>query len=177
MFRRCAAGRLPRRAIDGDVFAGVLAAAAAAARGADPDGSGWLDHLRVRVVNYHVRGLPTGLYRWDGGWTLTSGRTFATPELRRIMRPILVGQQIVTTAAVTLVLSLDVPGYQRMLPVERGLREAYVDAGRLAHYLIIGATAYGLRTHQSPATCDTPLLSLLGIDENRESLLYTLSFS
>jgi len=57
------------------------------------------------------------------------------------------------------------------------VREAYVDAGRLAHYMIICATNHRLATHQSPAVRDSALGALLGLDPVDDHILYTVSIS
>jgi hypothetical protein len=182
MFRRCAAGRLPRRGLDADVLGGVLAHGAAAARrrGLDSQGDGWCDAIGVMVVAYDVRDVPPGWYWFrtgPGGHVLSGGHPASSADLRTLLRQAMIGQEAPRDAAATLVLTLDVDRYQRMLPGERGLREAYIDAGRYAHYLILCATAYRLRTHQSPAVKDSLLLELAGLDEARRHVLYTVSIS
>ena len=48
-------------------------------------------------------------------------------------------------------------------------------AGRLAHFLILCATAHQLRTHQSPAVRDSLIVELLGLDLVEQHILYTVT--
>jgi len=179
MFRRRAAMRLPRRSVAQDVLASVCHHGLAGARRASVQQSaaGWHESIMVFLVAYNVDGLPSGWYRCLDGRTLQAGGRLAEQELRSLMRPAMVGQPTSKGAAVTLVLILDVQRCQAMLPGESGLREAFVDAGRLAHYLILCATAHRLRAHQSPAVSDSPILELLALDRVSHYLLYTVSLS
>lgn len=180
MFRRCAVPRLPGRTLDADVLAGILGHTSAAARRTAGAGTGatWSDAMDVLVVAYDVHDVPPGWY-WSretpDGRVLTGGAPMPAAELRDLMQRALIGQEAVHGGAATFILTLNLELYQRMLPIERGLREAYVDAGRYAHYLLLGATAYGLRTHQSPAVQDSLLLALTGVDELERHILYTVT--
>lgn len=67
--------------------------------------------------------------------------------MREVMQRCLIGHEGPASAACTLILSVEFERYQWRYRHERALRNLYVETGRIAHHLLLQATAHGLGTH------------------------------
>lgn len=171
LFRRSATQSMASKPCRGDVVTKLLQHV-----GPDCDvamGS----YMAWRLCAYNVQGLEPGIYSVDTEHCETA-RLAASPrdDLRDQMRRVMVGQHVAESAAFTFLMLLKIRELQRDCPVERALADAWVDAGRLAQRLVLGATALGLRTHQSPAVRDSELMVLIGSSIKDELPMYTLTF-
>lgn len=87
----------------------------------------------------------------------------------------LIGHQQALTASCTIFLTVDFRRFQWRYRHERALRNLYVDVGRMAQYLILVATAYGVKNHLTPAAVDSQLADLLQLDPERHQVFYSIT--
>lgn len=123
------------------------------------------------LVNYSLTGMEPGVYFYDP--------QFHSIELRRLgdfrseMEAALIGQPSVRGASATLLFVADFPRYYWRYRHERALRNLYIEAGRLMQYVLLCATAVGLRTNVSPAVDDRAMLSIVNGSDRTQQVLYT----
>lgn len=165
-----------------DVFAGLLSNGFAVSRRYHiPDveehihnllhGVGFAFDPYIAVFN--IEGLQPGLYYYS----ISQDRLRMEREgdFRRQVCAGLIGHQQALSAACTVFLVVDFPRFQWRYRHERALRNLYVDVGRMAQYLLIMATAYGVKNHITPATVDSLLARMLGIDDQRRQVFYSIT--
>jgi SagB-type dehydrogenase family enzyme len=87
----------------------------------------------------------------------------------------LIGHEQALTASLTAFLTVDFRRFQWRYRHERALRNLYFDSGRMAQYFILVATAYGIKTHITPATVDDELSSLLDTHQDERQVFHTIT--
>ncbi|RIL06889.1 MAG: hypothetical protein DCC71_04930, partial [Proteobacteria bacterium] len=134
---------------------GALAVAALARTSADARAA-----LSLAAVVHRVRGVASGHYAWDAAasrWRLVRGADLRDDLVRTCL-----GQSLAGEAAVALVVLGDVDAVQARWGA-RGARDAYVEAGRIAHRIYLAAGALGLGARNLAAFVDDSLSRLLGL--------------
>lgn len=127
----------------------------------------------IYFVAYDIKNLKPGLYFYD---VLSHQIELVVEEdLRSKMQSILIGQKSPKTAACTILFVCEFERAQWRYRHERELRDLYVHVAKMAHYLILAATAYDFKTHITPAIKDSELLELLSLDATRFQCLYTIT--
>ena len=125
------------------------------------------------IIIYAVEALNPGVYFYD----LSTHQLILLREgnLRDEMRECMLGQAAPKTAAWTIVMVADFAQYHWRYRHERGLRNLYIEAGRLAQNLILWAASYELASLPTPAIRDRQASKLLGIRWPRQAPIYTLT--
>ncbi|WP_193748461.1 SagB/ThcOx family dehydrogenase [Paenibacillus sp. PAMC 26794] len=128
----------------------------------------------IFVTTYAVEGVEPGLYRYypdsHGLEQLVQGK------LREQVSHLLFGQIAPLTAACSIFLAVDLYDYAYLHPGEESLRGLLVEAGRLGHELLIGASALGLGGLTAPALREVEAEQLLPVQKFQRQILYTLTF-
>jgi SagB-type dehydrogenase family enzyme len=128
----------------------------------------------VYLLSFRVDELPVGVYHY--GIDQHALTRVSTRDLHKDLVSWVHGQVPPMTAAWTLVLVADYGRYQWRYRHERALLNLYVDAGRIAQWLIIAARQHGLQTFPTPAFKDSELAQALHLPEPaRAGPLYTLT--
>jgi nitroreductase len=83
------------------------------------------------------------------------------------------GMQTARTASLTIFLCANFPKAMKIFPHSSGLRDLYVDAGRIIQGLILAAGAAGLGCLPTPALSDKPSEDLLDLRTPREAAVYS----
>jgi SagB-type dehydrogenase family enzyme len=122
---------------------------------------------------FNVDGLTPGIYYYN--ISQDRMRLESEGDYRQDVCAALIGHNQALTAACTVFLVVDFQRFQWRYRHERALRNLYVDAGRMAQYLILVATAFGLKNHITPATVDTSFATLLNIDPERRQVFYGIT--
>jgi SagB-type dehydrogenase family enzyme len=125
------------------------------------------------LVIFNVSGIPEGIYQYcplQHGLTLIRQGNF-----REELVPLLCGMVASVTASFSMILSVDLEIAHQMLPYERGLREIYIDSGRIAQKLLLKGMQYHLGGLPSPAMRDSPMCEFLQINPNFCMPLYTIT--
>lgn len=123
---------------------------------------------------YDVEGLEAGIYRYSVREHEVG--MIVPGDWRETVAHLLFGQTPPLSAAFTLFIVADFPRYGWRYRHERALRNLYMDAGRVGHGLILLAWALQLGTFPTPAVRDRETNQLLQLDENRQGVIYTLTF-
>lgn len=126
------------------------------------------------VLAYRVEDIRPGAYWYDptrNALTLIRYGAFDAE-----FDAIIWGQGPPLTAAATLIVVADFHRYQWRYRHERALRNLYVDAGRTIHPLLLVAAAHHVGCFPTPATNDTRLAELLGVNHPHEAPLYSMTF-
>jgi hypothetical protein len=131
--------------------------------------------LRMRAVVYSVEGLNPGVWDLDLEGEAATQVSSGDGELREVLANLMCGMQAPITASATIVLVVNFPERQKLFPYERGLRELYVEVGRIAQKFILAAEAQGIGTLITPATNDHILSDVLGLVDS-EAPVYTITF-
>jgi SagB-type dehydrogenase family enzyme len=126
------------------------------------------------VAVFNVAGLDPGIYYYSISQNRLRLQTIG--NFRNDVCAGLIGHEQALAADCTIFLVVDFRRFQWRYRHERALRNLYVDVGRMAKYLILVATAYGIRNHLTPATVDTVLGGLLNIDPERRQVFYSITF-
>jgi len=125
------------------------------------------------LVVFNVKDVPEGLYLYcpiQHGITLIKQGSF-----REKLVGLLCGMSASLTASFVLILSIDLEIAQCRLPYERGLREIYIDSGRMAQKLLLKGIQHHVGALPSPAMRDSSMCEFLGIDPAAYIPLYTLT--
>lgn len=125
------------------------------------------------IAVFNVDGLDPGIYYYNISQDRI--RLESAGDYRRDVCAALIGHNQALTAACTIFLVVDFQRFQWRYRHERALRNLYVDSGRMAQYLILVATAYGLKNHITPATVDSAFATLLNIDPERRQVFYGIT--
>lgn len=125
------------------------------------------------IAVFNVDGLDPGIYYYSISQNRI--RMESAGCFRQEVCAGLIGHSQALTAACTIFLVADFRRFQWRYRHERALRNLYVDAGRMAQYLILIATAYGLKNHLTPATVDSTLAKTLNIDLERRQVFYGIT--
>lgn len=125
------------------------------------------------MIVYAVAGITPGVWNLD----LDAGLALLdrAGDLREAMSDLMCGMQAPMTANVTVVFVADLRERQQRFPYERALRELYVEAGRVAQWLILACESRDAGCLITPATNDRALSDLLGLPPH-EVPVYTVTF-
>lgn len=125
------------------------------------------------IATFNVDGLESGIYYYSISqeWI----RLKKIGNFRSEVCEGLIGHQQALSAACTVFLVVDFPRFQWRYRHERALRNLYVDAGRMAQYLLLVCTAYGVKCHITPAARDSSLARLLDIEVGRRQVFYAIT--
>lgn len=125
------------------------------------------------IAVYNIEGLEPGIYYYN--ISQNKLRLETKGDFKNIVSKALIGHNQALTSVCTIFLVVDFRRFQWRYRHERALRNLYVDAGRMAQYLILIATAYGLKNHLTPATRDSIFSELLNIDFERRQVFYGIT--
>lgn len=125
------------------------------------------------IAVFNIDGLEPGIYYYNIGQNRI--RMESPGCFRQEVCSGLIGHNQALAAACTVFLVADFRRFQWRYRHERALRNLYVDAGRMAQYLLLVATAYKLKNHLTPATVDSALAKLLKIDFERRQVFYGIT--
>ncbi|RUM15809.1 SagB/ThcOx family dehydrogenase [Rhizobium phaseoli] len=125
------------------------------------------------IAVFDVDGIEAGIYYYN----ISEDRLQVVKRgnFRKEVASGLIGHEQAHTASCTILLTADFSRFQWRYRHERALRNLYFDVGRMAQYLIIIATAYGIKTHITPATVDDALANLLSIDPDGRQVFHTIT--
>lgn len=79
------------------------------------------------------------------------------------------------TAAFTLILVADFENLMQAMPYPRGLRNTYIEAGRLSQKIVISYLQYGVHSLVTPALRDRDVSKLLKLEERNSAPLYSIT--
>jgi SagB-type dehydrogenase family enzyme len=127
--------------------------------------------VRIRVLTPAVRGLPPGVWRYEGGALVAHDAPAG--ELRRRARAAALDQDVIGDAAVVFVLAID----RAVLAADpdgpaRGWRHAFVEAGMVGERVYLEGVARGLGVCGVGAFHDDEALRLVGGDPRREWVVH-----
>lgn len=122
---------------------------------------------------FNVEGLDPGIYYYN--ISQDRMRLESLGDYRGDVCTALIGHNQALTASCTIFLVVDFQRFQWRYRHERALRNLYVDSGRMAQYLLLVATAYGLKNHITPATVDSAFATLLNIDPENRQVFYGIT--
>lgn len=131
--------------------------------------------LDIMFAAYNIEGLDCGIYCYDIATHTIKPKQKG--DFRREMQDVLVGQPSPQTASCTLLFVSEFERYQWRYRHERALRMLYMDTAKIAHQVLLVATAYSLNTHITPAVRDKITSQFLGLDPVKQQVLYTISLS
>lgn len=86
------------------------------------------------------------------------------------------GMNTPKTAAFTIILVADFENLMKAMPYPRGLRDTYIEAGRLSQKLLISYQQYGVFSLVTPALRDRDVSRLLKLKEQEFAPLYSITF-
>ncbi|HLP34592.1 MAG TPA: nitroreductase family protein [Amoebophilaceae bacterium] len=131
-----------------------------------------VDVWKYYIVVFNVSGISEGVYQYcpiqHGLVPIRQG------NFKEIFASLLCGIIDPMTASFSIVLSVDLEIAQRMLPYERGLREIYIDAGRIAQKVVLSGVRYHLGVFQSAAMLDRSMCDFLQVSPECCIPLYTM---
>jgi SagB-type dehydrogenase family enzyme len=127
----------------------------------------------VWVLSYDMTGLDSGSYFYEPERHMLELQQRG--DYRELFEELLIGQPSPKRASSSILLMLDFPRYQWRYRHERALRLLYFEAGRLMQYLLVAATAEGMRTHITPALKDSETLDFLGLSGRTHQAIYCLT--
>ncbi|WP_136685859.1 SagB/ThcOx family dehydrogenase [Falsirhodobacter xinxiangensis] len=125
------------------------------------------------IAIFDVPGLEAGIYFYSISQDRL--RLNRSGLFRQEICKGLIGHEQALTAACTILLTADFRRFQWRYRHERALRNLYFDVGRMAQYLLVIATAYGVKTHITPATVDDYLADILGLDRDAQQVFHTVT--
>ncbi|AZO59680.1 SagB/ThcOx family dehydrogenase [Mesorhizobium sp. M1A.F.Ca.IN.022.06.1.1] len=122
---------------------------------------------------FDINGIEPGLYDYN----ISQDRLKLVKKgvFRKQISSGLIGHEQALTAACTVLLVADFRRFQWRYRHERALRNLYFDVGRMAQYFILVSTAFGLKTHITPATVDDDLAKLLDIDPDERQVFHSIT--
>ena len=125
--------------------------------------SSWWPDLEISVATWNIDGLAPGLYRWCDGNLMQRGEV----PPRELVAANCAGQTATSSGALAIWLSaLSDPGHPGQYLMD------LVDLGRLGQRICMAATELGVATFLSPAVCDRPTCSMLGIGQAERRITY-----
>lgn len=142
-------------------------------RTAGPGSSTAPVELDIHVLAYDVSELPPGVYAYrpgDHDLALVQEGQF-----RERTSQLMCNQPAPLLAAFTVVLAARFSRFQSQHPGERGLRDLYLQTGRLAQRVGLVGAGLGMQFHISPAVADGGMCELLHIDPVDHDVLFNLS--
>lgn len=86
------------------------------------------------------------------------------------------GMNTPKTAAFTIILVADFDNLMKAMPYPRGLRDTYIEAGRLSQKLVVSYLQYGVFSLVTPALRDRDVSKLLKLNEQEFAPLYSITF-
>jgi hypothetical protein len=132
-----------------------------------------LDGMIIHFIIFNVDNIEPGVYQLDKesvSLNLVQLGQFAVQ-----MSDYTQGMRTHKSAAFSVIITAKFDELQKIMPYSRGLRNAYVESGRLAQRLIISYMQYGVYSLVTPALCDRLVLNLLKLPEPAFSPLYSLT--
>jgi hypothetical protein len=130
--------------------------------------------IELYFIIFNVEKIISGVHYYNcnaNSFSLINEGNFAGE-----MIPMMQGMRTASKAAFTIVLTANFDDLLKMMPYERGLRNVYIDAGRLAQKLIISYAQYDIHCLVTPALSDCSLSRLLQLEEPHSAPLYSLTF-
>jgi hypothetical protein len=133
-----------------------------------------LDGLKVYFIVYNIDNILPGVYSYDAkanSLSLIHDGIFSDD-----MSAIIQGMNTPKTANFSIILVAHFDALMKLMPYPKGLRDVYIESGRLAQKLIISYAQYGIFCLVTPALCDSRISNLLKIKEPEFAPLYSLTF-
>lgn len=130
--------------------------------------------FELYLIVYDVEKIAPGVYSYDvknNSLLLVREGLFAEEMSCNIQ-----GMRTPKTACFSIILVADFKCLQRSMPHPRGLRNTYIEAGRLAQNLVISYMQHSVFCLVTPALRDRDVSTLLKLKEPDFSPLYSLTF-
>jgi hypothetical protein len=130
--------------------------------------------FQLHFIIYDIENIQPGVYRYDHelqALSLIREGLFIEEMSANIQ-----GMHTPKTACFTIILVTDFDSLLKGKPYPNGLRETYIEAGRIAQKLIISYMEYDIYSLVTPALKDKKTSSLLSLKEPDFSPLYSLTF-
>jgi SagB-type dehydrogenase family enzyme len=134
----------------------------------------WGSAFEVYVVAHRVEGVAQGIYHYDmrdHGLGLIRAGDFEDQVYNGIW-----GQPMALKTCFTIFLVACFERYMWRYRYDRGLRNLLTNMGELAQIFILAGIARGLGNSMTPASRDSFLDDLLGLEPAREQTMYFLGF-
>lgn len=125
------------------------------------------------LVIYGIEGITKGIYLYD--LLQNSLSLVKEGDFREVLVKGLWDHKAPMSATHTILFVSDFGQYQWRYRHERALRNIFIEAGRIAQRLIIEGERFGVGSLPTPATRDTLLENLLGLDRSKQFVVYTLT--
>lgn len=125
------------------------------------------------LIIYRVKNLSSGIYYYN----LIENKLILIKEgdYQDFMIDCLQGMSSPKTANLTIILTADFYKYKWVYRHERALRNLYIESGRSIQEILQASMLLNLGGLCTPAIKDSKLLSILDLDKNRFSPMYTLT--
>lgn len=130
--------------------------------------------FEIYIVVNNVSGIDKGIYHYNV--VKHSLELLKIGDFKRDIGEIAQGQTFFAEGSIVLLISAIFKRYMFRYRQPRAYRELLASTSELAHYLILYATAVGVKTAETPALKDSELASLLGLNPWNEEVLYLLTF-
>lgn len=134
----------------------------------------FLNGYKIYTIVYNVENIIPGVYLYD--FETASLLTISEGTFSEEMSANIQGMGTPRTASFSIILVADFDTLLEKMPYSRGLRDTYIDAGRIAQNLIIAYGQYGIFSLVTPALRDRAVAALLKLQEPDFSPLYSLTF-
>jgi SagB-type dehydrogenase family enzyme len=129
---------------------------------------------KIYFVVYAIKNIRPGVYLYN--FNSASLQTIEEGKFSEQMAENIQGLRSPKTAAFTIIIVGEFDKLMSIYPDKDGLRQVYIECGRMAQKLIISYEQYGLSCLVTPALKDRPVMQLLKLSEPEFCPLYSLTF-
>lgn len=133
-----------------------------------------IDGIKLYFIVYNVEEINPAAYCYNfqnSQLQLVQEGQFFTEMSHNIQ-----GMNTPKTAAFTIILVADFDDLMKAMPYPRGLRDTYIEAGRLSQKLVVSYLQYGVFSLVTPALRDRDVSKLLKLNEQEFAPLYSITF-
>lgn len=133
-----------------------------------------IDGIKLYFIVYNVEEIIPSVYYYN----------FQNHQLQLVregqfsneMSYNLQGMKAPKTASFTIIVVAEFEKLMKKMPYARGLRDSYIEIGRLSQKLVISYQQYGIFSLVTPALRDRVVSNLLMLDEDKFAPLYSITF-
>ena len=133
-----------------------------------------LQGFHIYIIAYNIDQVSPGTYSYDTknhSLSLIHKGNFSIEMSNNLQ-----GMKAPRTAVFTIILVADFNRLQKLMPYPRGLRDTFIETGRLAQKIIISYMRFGIYALVTPALSDKTVIQLLKLKEPDYYPLYSLTF-
>lgn len=133
-----------------------------------------IDGVKFYYVLYNVKNMDNGVYYYN-----IPDETFDIMKkgnFRNEMSDILQGLRAPKMAAFSCIIVADFNVILEKMPYKKGLRDLYIETGRIAQKMLISYGSFNLACLTTPALKDKKVSTLLALNEPDCAPLYSLTF-